>query len=164
MRPFLILALAVMLCGPAFAQAEATAPTAPAEPADDNAARTELAIKMHEIWPVGTRVEEAIKMVAQNIPEGEREAFKARMRKAIDQKTLEQESVAAMAKTFTADELKAMVTFYGSPEGRSISAKTDDYMKILQPVMVKMLDGALLKMRTGEPLQSTPQDAPKTTP
>lgn len=139
----------------AFAQDEAQAVTTDAV-ADDAQTRTELATKMHTLWPVATRVEEAIETVAENVPPDEREAFKARMRRAIDQKTLEEESIAAMAKVFTASELQAMVNFYGSAEGRAVSAKTEDYMKILQPVMVKMLDSALLKMRTGAPLQSAP--------
>ena len=155
MRYFLLIAVSILLSGPAFAQDEAGAAVN-----DDAQTRVELATKMHTIWPVATRVEEAIDTVAENIPPDEREAFKARMRRAIDQKTLEEESIAAMAKVFTAGELQAMVNFYGSAEGRAVSAKTEDYMKILQPVMVKMLDSALLKMRTGAPLQSEPAPAP----
>jgi hypothetical protein len=155
MRHFLLIALAVMLSGPALAQDTA----APAG-GDDMATRTQLAARMHEIWPVATRVEEAINTVVEGVPDGDREAFKARMRQAIDQKALEEESIAAMASVFTAPQLQAMVNFYGSTEGQAVSAKTEDYMKILQPVMVKMLDSALLKMRTGAPLQSTPATTP----
>lgn len=115
----------------------------------DLSARRELSAKMHEIWPVRTRVEEALDSVAENMPEGDRASFKAQMRKAVDYKQLETESVDAMAAIYTEAELKAMIGFYSSPEGRAISAKTDDYMKALQPVMVKMLDNALLTMRTG---------------
>lgn len=168
MRFFPIFALTTLLSVPAFAQdaGNATSPVndtpavveAPA--ADTPETRLALATKMHEIWPVSSRVEDAIAIVAENVPDGEREAFKSRMRKAIDQKTLEQESIKAMAQVFTEAELQSMVTFYGSPEGRSVSAKTEDYMAILQPVMVKMLDSALLEMRTGTPLQSTPPTAP----
>lgn len=166
MRFFPILALTTMLSVPALAQ-DVTGPvssdtpvaeTPAAASAEDN--RLALATRMHEIWPVSARVEDAITVVSENVPETEREAFKAKMRKAIDQKTLEQESIRAMAQVFTEPELQAMVDFYGSPEGRSVSAKTEDYMAILQPVMVKMLDSALLEMRTGTPLQSSPPSAP----
>lgn len=163
MRYLLTFALMTVLAVPAFAQegGDAVAPVAePAAPADTDGARLALATKMHEIWPVSTRVEDAITVVAESVPEAEREAFKARMRKAIDQKTLEQESIKAMAQVFTEPELQAMVNFYGSAEGRSVSEKTEDYMVILQPVMVKMLDSALLKMRTGTPMHSTPPVAP----
>ena len=152
MRFFLTLALFAVIAVPAHAEETATA--AP------DAARVELATQMHDIWPVSTRVEEAISMVADDVPDNERDAFKSRMRKAIDQEELKRESIAAMAKTYSEAELKAMVEFYGSAEGRSISAKTEEYMKLLQPVMVKMLDSALLKMRTGAPLQSTPPVTP----
>lgn len=170
MRFFPIFALTTILSVPAFAQdaGNAAAPVnepsvaeAPeAAPAGTEDTRLALATKMHEIWPVSARVEDAIAIVSENVPDAEREAFKSRMRKAIDQKTLEQESIKAMAQVFTEPELQAMVNFYGSPEGRSVSAKTEDYMAILQPVMVKMLDSALLEMRTGAPLQSTPPKAP----
>lgn len=175
MRTFLIFTLMMALSAPAFAQdaadttsaspdvaaeTPAAAPDAPAAPADDDAARMALAVRMHEIWPVRTRVEDAIAIVAENVPAAERDAFITRMRKTIDQKTLEQESIKAMAQVFTTAELQAMVNFYGSAEGRAVSEKTEDYMAILQPVMVKMLDSALLDMRTGAPLQSTPPKAP----
>lgn len=170
MRTFLILALGLALSVPASAQDAATSSSsdtpddAPAVASvvtvDDDTARMALSARMHEIWPVSVRVEDAIVVVAENVPAAERDAFITRMRKTIDQKTLEDESIKAMAQVFTTAELQAMVTFYGSPEGRAVSEKTEDYMAILQPVMVKMLDSALLDMRTGAPLQSTPPKAP----
>ncbi len=111
--------------------------------------RVALAEKMHDIWPVRPKVEEALDIAAQSFPEAERAAFKAGMRKAIKYDQLEEESIAAMAKIFTVPELQKMVDFYGSPEGRAVSAKTGDYAEMLQPVMTKMLDQALLQVRTG---------------
>lgn len=135
----------------------ASAQETPAEPATapspsvipDMDQRVELAEKMHDIWPVRPKVEEALDVAAQSFPEEERAAFKAGMRKAIKYDQLEEESIAAMAKIFTVPELQKMVDFYGSPEGRAVSAKTGDYAEMLQPVMTKMLDQALLQVRTG---------------
>ncbi|MBN8521125.1 MAG: DUF2059 domain-containing protein [Alphaproteobacteria bacterium] len=129
----------------------------PAEPAlaetpagsPDMDQRVALAEKMHDIWPVRPKVEEALDVAAQSFPEEERAAFKAGMRKAIKYDQLEEESIAAMAKIFTVPELQKMVDFYGSPEGRAVSAKTGDYAEMLQPVMTKMLDQALIQVRTG---------------
>jgi hypothetical protein len=54
-----------------------------------------------------------------------------------------------MAQTFTAEELQSMIDFYGSDMGRSISAKTPDYQELMQPIIVKMLDKAMLDLKTG---------------
>ncbi len=168
MRYFLTFALATILCTPAFAQDAAGGGAAETTVSQDAAStdeqRVALATRMHEIWPVSARVEEAIAVVSEEVPSGEREAFRARMRKAIDRGELERESVKAMAQVFTEGELQAMVNFYGSPEGRSVSAKTEDYMALLQPVMIKMLDSALLKMKMGDTLQSTPDKPTPVTP
>lgn len=122
----------------------------PATTQTDETQRIALAEKMHDIWPVRTKVEDALDIAAQSFPEDQRDKFKSGMRKAIKYDQLEEESIAAMAKLFTVAELQKMVDFYGSPEGKSVSAKTDDYMKALEPVMTKMLDQALIEVRTGQ--------------
>jgi len=117
---------------------------------DDTAKRLELAGKMHEIWPMRTRMEAVIDNVAENFDEDKRNEIKASLRKAMDYKLLEEESTKAMAGIFTAKELEAMIAFYGSEEGRSISIKTTDYELALRPVMAKMMDKAMLDLRTGK--------------
>lgn len=161
MKQIPLLMVLTVLSVPAWAQ-EASAPVPVAEtpaavspepaaaPADDMAQRITLAEKMHDIWPVRTKVEDALDIAAQSFPEDQRDKFKAGMRKAIKYDQLEEESIAAMAKLFTVAELQKMVDFYGSPEGKSVSAKTDDYMTALEPVMTKMLDQALIEVRTGQ--------------
>ena len=109
----------------------------------------ELAGKMHEIWPIRTRVEAAIDAVAQNFPPEKQAEMKAKMRKNIQFDQLEEESTKAMASIFTEEELQAMIDFYGSDTGRAISAKTSDYELALRPVIIKMMDKAMLDLRTG---------------
>ncbi len=138
--------LALMLSVPAMAQEDGVAVAA------ENAISPErlaLAEKMHEIWPIRTRVEKAIESVSENFPEEKRAEVKAAMRKSIQFDQLEEESIKAMADTFTEEELKAMIEFYGSDAGRSISEKTADYELALRPAMTKMLDKAMLDLRTG---------------
>jgi hypothetical protein len=156
--PFLVV-FVCMIAVPALAQEEIASESvvetpasgaSAAIPADDMAQRITLAEKMHDIWPVRTKVEDALDIAAQSFPEDQRDKFKAGMRKAIKYDQLEEESIAAMAKLFTVAELQKMVDFYGSPEGKSVSAKTDDYMTALEPVMTKMLDQALIEVRTGQ--------------
>jgi len=123
--------------------------TALAQDVPDAARRLELAGEMHKIWPVRPKVESALESVVEGVDEGKRAAFKAALRKAMDYQTIERESIKAMADVFSAEELEAMVAFYGSPAGRSVSAKTEDYTAALQPVIVRMLDNAILQIRTG---------------
>jgi hypothetical protein len=116
---------------------------------EDYDARLKLAEEMHEIWPIRPKIEDALERVAQNIPQTERLRFKSAMRKAIEFQALEEASIDAMVEIFTAKELQAMINFYGSKEGRSVSVKTGDYEQALQPVLVKMLDKALLDTKLG---------------
>lgn len=141
----LILALSlVCLSFPASAQ-EAVSPISAEEQE-----RLDLATKMHDVWPVRPRVEAALDSIATNFPEDKQAEVKAALRKSIQFDELEEESIKAMAEIFTAQELTAMIEFYGSETGRAISAKTSDYELALRPVMVKMIDKAMLDLRTGQ--------------
>lgn len=121
-----------------------------------DAERLKLAEQMHEIWPIRPRVESALTVIAETMPEENRLAFKAQMRKNIQFDLLEQDSIKAMANSFTKEELEKMVAFYGSPEGRSITAKTEDYEMALQPTLTKMMDKAILDTRLGQRPSSQP--------
>jgi hypothetical protein len=112
--------------------------------------RLKLSRDMHKIWPVRPKIERALDKIAEQIEPQNRMRFKSAMRKAINFNTVEQTSIESMADIFTADELKAMIAFYGSKEGRSVSFKTDDYERALQPVLVKMLDKAILDTKLGQ--------------
>ena len=122
--------------------------TPPVSDADEKE-RLALAEKMHEIWPIRIRMENAIDNVAEQVPEERRAEIKAAMRKSMNYDKLQEESIKAMVKTFTVDELKAMIDFYGSDVGRSISGKTSVYESALQPALTGMMDKAMLDLRTG---------------
>lgn len=149
-----LFALSLVTAVPAFAQegepvaADKALPAAAAEEAV-SPARVELAKQMHEIWPIRTRVESAINAVSQNFPPAKQAQMKAAIRKSIQFDQVEEESIRAMAATFSEPELKAMVEFYGSETGRAVSAKTQDYELAMRPVIVKMLDKAMLDLKTG---------------
>jgi len=113
--------------------------------------RLELSQEMHKIWPIRQKVENALDSISERIPEKDRLKFKSGMRRAIDFDALEKASIDAMADIYTVAELEKMIEFYGSKEGRSISVKTGDYEKSLQPLMVKMVDKALLDAKMGTP-------------
>lgn len=128
---------------------EADKPIKPVIQDEDYEERLELSRKMHEIWPVRPKIESALEQITEQIPQQERLKFKAGMRKAIQFDAVEVASVNAMADIFTAEELKAMIAFYGSKEGRSVSHKTSDYERALEPIMIKMMDKALMDVKVG---------------
>lgn len=150
MKHLLLILPLIAFSYPAFAVEEAPATEQVSALSPDEKERLELAGKMHEIWPIRTRVETALESIAKGVPEDRQSEVKAAMRKAIQFGQLEEESIKAMAEIFTAEELKAMITFYGSDTGRAISAKTGDYELALRPVMVRMIDAAMLDLRTGQ--------------
>lgn len=119
---------------------------------DDEASYTErlaLSHKMHEIWPIRPKIENALDVVSEQIQPDKRLEFKSGMRRAISFEALEEQSIEAMADIFTVEELRAMIDFYGSKEGRSVSHKTTDYEQALLPLMTKMIDKALLDSKLG---------------
>ncbi len=113
--------------------------------------RLALSQKMHEIWPMRTRMESALEAVAEGFPEDRRLEMLASMRKSIQFDELEEESIKAMAEIFTEEELKAMIEFYGSETGRAISIKTGDYEMAIRPVLAKMMDKAMMDLKLGAP-------------
>lgn len=128
---------------------EVTQPSEQEVETSDYEERLKLSREMHDIWPIRTKVENALENISQQVPEQERARFKATMRKAIEFDSLETASIESMADVFSLDELKAMIDFYGSKEGRSVSHKISDYERSLQPVLVKMMDKALLDTKLG---------------
>lgn len=144
----LFLAL-ICLSIPAFAQEKEGAGAVKADPADA-VERLALAEKMHDVWPIRTRMEGAIDRVTEAFPPERHAEIRAIMRKSMKYDELEEESIKAMASVFTADELKAMIEFYGSDVGRSVSAKTADYEAAIAPVLTQMMDKAMMDLRLGQ--------------
>ena len=153
MRAFYV-ALMLLLTVPGIAKAaDAPAATeAAAQAPVDNAdldARTALAKKMHQINPTRDQINGAIDDVAMGQPEEEREAFKTAMRNVLNYQTIEKISVDAMAETYTKPELEAMVEYYSKPEAKSASDKDAVYNSKVYPEIARMLDQAMMRIRTG---------------
>jgi hypothetical protein len=119
-----------------------------AQDSDVNA-RLELARRMHDIRPTETQVNAAIDQAAAQQPEESREAFRTAMRKVLNYKAIEQTSIDAMAKVYTTEELKAMVEYYSKPEARSAGEKEQEYAKIVYPEIIRLLDQAVMRVKTG---------------
>ncbi len=121
-------------------------------PADDDnyEERLKLSRNMHEIWPIRPKIENALEVISKQIEPTKRLEFKSGMRNALEYDALEEASVDVMADIFSVAELQAMIDFYGSKEGRSVSFKTTDYEQALIPIMTKMVDKALLDSKLGQ--------------
>lgn len=121
-------------------------------PEDNNnyEARLNLSREMHKIWPIRPKIENALEVISKQIEPTKRLEFKSGMRNTLEFDALEEASIDAMADIFSVDELRAMIDFYGSKEGRSVSFKTTDYEQALIPIMTKMVDKALLDSKLGK--------------
>jgi len=73
--------------------------------------------------------------MATNLPADQRQQFKQMMTKDLDIAALSKAMTDAMAKHFTAEELKALADFYGSPVGKSAMQKFGAYMADLMPII-----------------------------
>lgn len=147
MTSFIVAMMAFIVpFGAAHAQDNATA-----EDAGDMGARLNLAKIMHELKPASQQIDIAIDMVSRRMPAERRESFVNRMHDIFDYKKLEDLSVKAMAEVFTEVELQKMVDYYGSKEAMSIDNKMPVYQSVMKPQITKMLDEAMLEVRTGGP-------------
>lgn len=112
-------------------------------------ARVELARELHEIRPLDDHITAAIRDISQRYPEAQRGVFVERMERAFDSERLTALSVDVMAETFTDAELQAMISYFGSPEGQSISEKMPVYQALLEPQLVRLIDQAMMDLRAG---------------
>lgn len=116
---------------------------------DVSARQLELAKQMHSYRPAREQVDAAIERIAQAYPAAQREAFKVSMRRVLNYRAIEKSSIEAMAEVYTEAELEAMVAYYAKPEARSASEKYGAYAAKVQPGIVKMIDQAMMKIKTG---------------
>lgn len=127
-----------------------------AQTADDTAGadferRLELSRQMHQVRPTRTQVFDAIDSVAERQPPSEREAFRTAMRNILDYRAIENISINAMADTYTAEELEVMLEYYSKPEAKSAAEKDEEYRAQVYPEIIRMLDNAMMRIRTGSP-------------
>jgi hypothetical protein len=150
MRLFLSILILAGVAFPAFAQnAETTPVTAPEASTLDQ--RLELAQKMQDLRPVREQVDAAIDKYVQTLPENQRAAMATALKSVLNYKALEKISIDAMAETYTVEELASMVEYYSKPEARTASDKFEQYSAKVFPEIGRMLDQALMRVKTGAP-------------
>jgi hypothetical protein len=126
-----------------------TIPTYVSAQENDAATRLDLAREYHEYRPVKPQIDRAIENVAGNLPENTREEFTLAMQRMLNYPAIESLSVEIMADIYTTEELEAMVAYYKQPIAQAAADKAVEYQKRLGPEIVKILDRAMMEIRTG---------------
>ena len=90
---------------------------------------------------------------AVNVPPADRQKFKETLTSSLDIDALTKAILEAMVKHFTAEELKALADFYGSPVGKSAMSKFGVYMAELMPIIQGEMMKAQAKANRSAPNQ-----------
>ncbi len=94
--------------------------------------------------------EDMAEKMAANLPTDQRQQFKQMMIKDLDIPALTKAITDAMVKHFTAEELKALADFYGSPVGKSAMQKFGAYMADLTPIIQAEMMKAQAKLNQSQ--------------
>lgn len=129
---------------------DSAAAAAPSDAAADFARRVELATEMHKLRPTAEQVDAAVESVSRQLPPEQASNFKVNAGNLLNYRAIEKISINAMAETFTTGELESMVEYYSKPEAKSIAGKYETYQQKVGPEIVKMIDRAIMRMRTGD--------------
>ena len=97
-----------------------------------------------KVIPVKDLLDDMTEKLAAAFPENKREAFKSMLTKHFDLDALVAAEKQSLAKIFTVGELKAMIAYQSTPEGKSSLKKMGAYMADLMPVVEAELKKAIL--------------------
>jgi len=122
--PAFALALALVIEYPAQAQS-----------GDSQSDRVAAAQRLLKVQRMETMMNEMANAIANTLPPAERDTFRNMLMADLDVASLEAAATNAMVKIFTTQEIVAMATFYGSPEGQSIQRKMAPYMAEIMPIL-----------------------------
>ena len=100
---------------------------------DTPANRSKQADRYMQATPPKELFKDMAEQMSKNMPAERREQFKLVLEKFLDVEALTKVIKEAMVKDFSADELKALADFYGSPVGKSAMKKFGTYMKDVMP-------------------------------
>lgn len=111
--------------------------------------RVKYATFLHDARPLRDTIDKDIDVYAAQVSEAEREDFLRHVQLRIDYDALEEKSIHEMALLYTVPELKAMLAYFGSPEGKAAEAKAPLYLKKMAPEVERALNRALMDTRFG---------------
>lgn len=114
------------------------------------AKKIKLAKEMHDIRPTREQVDSAVFQAASKLPEYERVNFISVMKSMLNYNAIERISIDAMVDTYSYKELESMVEYFSKPEAKSASEKIGPWARKVQPEIVRMIDRAMMRIRTGQ--------------
>ncbi len=117
-----------------------------------------MAQKYLEAMPPKEMLQSMAGSVAPRFPEGERKVFLEVMNSPAMEQAANRITRESLVKNFTVGELQAMVTFYGSPEGKAAFKKFGTYMGEVIPQIQQQAKQAMEAAQK----QAGAKEAPKT--
>ena len=102
--------------------------------------------------------------VAANAPEPQAAQFLKSFMDNLDMASIERTMKESLPKHFTADELRALADFFGSPVGKSAMSKYGAYMGSIMPVIQQEVAKAMQKGMEGMASQGGPKQEPGAAP
>jgi len=100
-----------------------------------------------QVASMGKLLDDTIEELALQIYPEQRDEFKKYMKKGIRIDLLEKAAVESMVKTFTTQELQALVDFYGSQIGKSIMNKMGMYTADVMPSIQQEVERVLQEVQ-----------------
>jgi len=152
-RYLVILLLLVMVS--ACSEAKQVQPTQSLSDTPEN--RTVLAKRYLIIRSPGELLHGAADIAVKSFPEQDRKIFLDVMYSKALEETIYRFQLDKMVNKFTVNELQALVTFYGSPEGRSAQEKLGS---LTMEVMTQLQQEVKKAMETAKKQQPSPPAAP----
>jgi len=136
--------------------------------ADNQENRTAMAKRYLEVMPPKEMLQGWANRMVRSLPENNRKAFMEVIQSSDIEKEAHRITLEALVKHFTAGELNAMVTFYGSPEGKSAVKKfgplMGEVMPQIQQEVRKTLAATQKQPESKEPPKTTAPPAPPAPP
>ncbi len=120
----------------------------PAAAAGDGRVHAERCVKAAPTEVVARIACNRIANIRTDVPESRRAEFAKAMQAELDLDVMRAKRVEIMAKTFTADELKALADFYESSSGHSAWQKLDSYVIDMQAAMKTKMQEAESRARS----------------
>ncbi|MFZ1109423.1 MAG: DUF2059 domain-containing protein [Rhodomicrobium sp.] len=118
----------------------------PARALDDTPQNREIqADRYLEAIPPQGMIDELLARTADTLPADQQDPFKTLVSKHLDRAAITAAIRAAMAKTFTADELQALADFYGSTLGKAAMTKMQSYQQEVAPTLMNEFQSAVTK-------------------
>ncbi len=153
---FLVLAVGSSVALAASSSPEAVSPVAATPvsettiPAEEMAERVKLSTELHDIRNIRDSVNATVAAYAKRLPEKQRESYMQGIELSLDYEKIEQVSINEAARVFTPAELRAMISYFGSPEGRSAEQKMGAYSKKVVAEVQRGIDAAIMASKLGE--------------